>query len=51
MGRDLGVPVEMAALTEQVHRRAMRQYGENGGEMLAVKLYEDLMGIQLRAER
>jgi 3-hydroxyisobutyrate dehydrogenase len=51
MGRDLGVPVEMAALTEQIHRRALREYGENGGEMLAVKLYEDLMGIELRAER
>ncbi len=48
MGRDLGVPVEMAALVEQIHRRALRTYGENGGEMLAVKLLEDLTKVSLR---
>jgi len=48
MGRDLGVPVEMAALVEQIHRRALRTYGPEGGEMLAVKLLEDLTNVSLR---
>lgn len=48
MGRDLGVPVEMAALVEQIHRRALRTYGPEGGEMLAVKLLEDLTDTPLR---
>jgi len=48
MGRDLGVPVEVSALVEQIHRRARAQYGERGGEMLAVKLVEDAAGTELR---
>ncbi len=48
MGRDLGVPVEMAALVEQTHRRALAAYGPEGGEMLAVKLLEDLTNTPLR---
>ncbi len=48
MGRDLGVPVEMAALVEQIHRRALAAYGPEGGEMLAVKLLEDLTNTPLR---
>lgn len=48
MGRDLGVPVEMAALVEQIHRRALATYGPDGGEMLAVKLLEDLTDTPLR---
>ncbi len=48
MGRDLGVPVEMAALVEQIHRRALAAYGPEGGEMLAVKLLEDLTDTPLR---
>ncbi len=48
MGRDLGVPVEVSALVEQIHRRARAQYGERGGEMLAVKLVEDAAGTKLR---
>ncbi|MCL5973874.1 NAD(P)-dependent oxidoreductase [Ferrimicrobium sp.] len=48
MGRDLNVPVEVSALVEQIHRRARLAYGDNGGEMLAVKLLEDLTGTYLR---
>lgn len=48
MGRDLGVPVEMAALVEQFHRRALATFGNDGGEMLGVKLLEDLAGVSLR---
>ncbi len=48
MGGDLGVPVEVSALVEQIHRRALRTYGDDGGEMLAIKLLEDLTGTYLR---
>lgn len=48
VGRDLGVPVELSALVEQIYRRAKAQYGDAAGEMVPVRLYEDLAGIQLR---
>ena len=44
----VGVPVELSAVVEQVYRRARAQYGGDGGEMLPVKLYEDLTGTPLR---
>jgi 3-hydroxyisobutyrate dehydrogenase len=44
----VGVPVEVSAVVEQVYRRARAQYGDSGGEMLPVKLYEDLTRAQLR---
>ncbi len=43
-----GVPVELSAVVEQVYRRARAQYGDAGGEMLAIKLYEDLTHTPLR---
>lgn len=48
VGRDVGVPVELSALVEQIYRRARAQYGDLAGEMIPVKLYEDLAGLQLR---
>jgi 3-hydroxyisobutyrate dehydrogenase len=48
VGRDVGVPVELSALVEQIYRRARAQYGDDAGEMIPVKLYEDLAGLQLR---
>jgi 3-hydroxyisobutyrate dehydrogenase len=48
LGRDVGVPIEMAALVEQVYRRAMAVYGRDAGEMIPVKLYEDVAGVRLR---
>jgi 3-hydroxyisobutyrate dehydrogenase len=44
----VGVPVEVSAVVEQIYRRARAQYGDAGGEMLPVKLYEDLTRAQLR---
>jgi 3-hydroxyisobutyrate dehydrogenase len=44
----VGVPVQLSAVVEQVYRRARAQYGDDGGEMLPVKLYEDLTGTPLR---
>jgi len=44
----VGVPVELSAVVQQVYRRARAQYGDAGGEMLPVKLYEDLTRTPLR---
>jgi 3-hydroxyisobutyrate dehydrogenase len=48
LARDVGVPVELSSLVEQIHRRARAAYGDDAGEMSAVRLYEDLAGVQLR---
>jgi 3-hydroxyisobutyrate dehydrogenase len=48
LARDVGVPVELTALVEQVHRRARAKYGDDGGQISAIRLYEDLAGIKLR---
>jgi 3-hydroxyisobutyrate dehydrogenase len=47
LGRENGVPLEISALVEQIHRRALAQYGD-GGQLLAVKLLEDLTQISLQ---
>ena len=48
LARDVGVPVELSSLVEQIHRRARAVYGDEAGEMSAVRLYEDLAGVELR---
>ena len=48
LARDVGMPVELTALVEQIHRRARATYGDDAGEISAVRLYEDLAGVQLR---
>ena len=48
LAREVGVPVELTALVEQIHRRARTQYGDDAGEISAVRLYEDLAGVTLR---
>jgi 3-hydroxyisobutyrate dehydrogenase len=48
LARDVDVPVELASLVEQIHRRARATYGDTAGEMSAIRLYEDLAGIELR---
>ena len=47
LGRENGVPLEVSALVEQIHRRALAQYGD-GGQLFAVRLMEDLTQISLR---
>ena len=44
----VGVQAEVSAVVEQVYRRARAQYGDAGGEMLPIKLYEDLTRTPLR---
>ena len=48
LARDVGMPVELTALVEQIHRRARASYGDDAGEISAIRLYEDLAGIKLR---
>ncbi len=50
LGRKVGVPMEVSALVEQIHQRARLQYGNRGGEMLALKLLEDLTHAPLRPQ-
>lgn len=48
LGRDLGVPLELAALVEQLHRRARALYGDGAGELSSVRMAEEAAGIKLR---
>jgi 3-hydroxyisobutyrate dehydrogenase len=48
LARDVGMPVELTALVEQIHRRARATYGDDAGEISAMRLYEDLAGLELR---
>jgi 3-hydroxyisobutyrate dehydrogenase len=48
LARQTGVPAEVSALIEQIYRRARAQYGDDGGEMLPIKLLEDLTSTPLR---
>jgi 3-hydroxyisobutyrate dehydrogenase len=48
LAREVGVPAELSALVEQIHRRARAAYGDEAGEISALRLYEDLAGIRLR---
>ena len=50
LARAAGVPAEVSALVEQIYRRARAQYGDAGGEMLPIKLIEDLTGTPLRLQ-
>jgi 3-hydroxyisobutyrate dehydrogenase len=48
-GRDLGVPLDLARLTEQIFQRARSQYGGGAWSTQVVKLLEDAMNTDLRA--
>jgi 3-hydroxyisobutyrate dehydrogenase len=48
LARANGVPAEVSALVEQIYRRARAQYGDAGGEMLPIKLLEDVTRTPLR---
>jgi 3-hydroxyisobutyrate dehydrogenase len=50
LAREVGVPVELSALVEQIHRRVRNLYGDDAGEISAVRLYEDLAGVRLRLD-
>jgi 3-hydroxyisobutyrate dehydrogenase len=48
LAREVGVPVELTVLVEQIHRRARTLYGDDAGEISAIRLYEDVAGVRLR---
>ncbi|SFB07411.1 3-hydroxyisobutyrate dehydrogenase [Amycolatopsis marina] len=48
LSRDVNVPVELSAVVEQIYRRGKAKYGGLAGEMIPVRLYEELAGIDLR---
>ncbi len=48
-GRDLGVPLDLASVTEQTFQRARSQYGGEAWSTQVVKLLEDAMNTDLRA--
>jgi 3-hydroxyisobutyrate dehydrogenase len=48
LARQAGVPAEVSALVEQIYRRARAQYGDQGGQMLPMKLLEDLTKTPIR---
>lgn len=48
LARSVGVPAELSALVEQIYRRARASYGDLAGEMTPIRLYEDLLGRNLR---
>ena len=49
LGREFGVPLELAGLVEQIFIRARAQYGGNAWSSMVVKLLEDALGAELRA--
>ena len=49
MGREFGVPLEVAALVEQTFVRATARYGGGAWSTQVVKLLEDAVGTDLRA--
>lgn len=48
LARSVGVAAEVSAVVEQVFRRARATFGDRAGEMTPFKLYEDLIGQELR---
>jgi 3-hydroxyisobutyrate dehydrogenase len=49
MGREYGVPLELAGLVERTFERAREQYGGAAWSSQVVKLLEDELGVDLRA--
>ena len=49
MGREFGVPLDLAALTDQTFVRARAAYGGGAWSSQVVKLLEDALGTDLRA--
>jgi 3-hydroxyisobutyrate dehydrogenase len=49
LGRESGVPLELATLVEQTFTRARSEYGGSAQSSQVVKLLEDALGVDLRA--
>jgi 3-hydroxyisobutyrate dehydrogenase len=49
-GREFGVPLELAAMTEQTYVAARAAYGGTAQSPMIAKLLEDFLGVDLRAD-
>ncbi len=49
-GREFGVPLDLAAMTEQTYVAARAAYGGGAQSPMIAKLLEDMLGTDLRAE-
>jgi 3-hydroxyisobutyrate dehydrogenase len=49
LAREVGMPLEVAGLIEQIFTRARRRYGDEAWSTQIVKLLEDDLGVDLRA--
>jgi 3-hydroxyisobutyrate dehydrogenase len=49
LGRELGVPLDLARLVEETFIRARQRYGGDAWSPMVVKLLEDALGTDLRA--
>ncbi|MDH5411728.1 MAG: NAD(P)-dependent oxidoreductase [Alphaproteobacteria bacterium] len=49
MGREFGVPLALAGMTEQIFIQAREQFGGDAWSSMVVKILEDAVGEQLRA--
>ena len=49
LARQVGVPLELGGLVEQVFARARRRYGDQAWSTQVVKLLKDDLGTDLRA--
>ncbi|WP_422371292.1 NAD(P)-dependent oxidoreductase [Hoeflea sp.] len=49
-GREFGVPLELASMTEQTYVEAKAAYGGNAQSPMIAKLLEDRLGTDLRAD-
>ncbi len=49
-GREFGVPLDLAAMTEQTYVAAKAAYGGDAQSPMIAKLLEDMLGTDLRAE-
>jgi 3-hydroxyisobutyrate dehydrogenase len=48
-GREFGVPLDLAGMTEQTFVKAKAAYGGGAQSTQVVKLLEDVLGTDLRA--
>ena len=48
LGERTGIDIPVAKIVEQLHQRALQEFGPKSGEMSVVKLYEDAAGAPFR---
>jgi 3-hydroxyisobutyrate dehydrogenase len=46
LGEQLAVPLELAAVVDEVHRRALAHYGEVDGELLGARFVAERAGVR-----